>query len=138
MGAEHMTVPKTPAHLAQFRKQAIAAAYFEAQGITRQDMARKLKFDEAKLAHLLKYAEQQRYLSKAPTFLRHNVSDADWHDVRTTFLVEEPFSNLLTGIVPSDLYFEAHMIYGSYQDFVHGAAVCVRQLLRRAKRVGLM
>jgi len=133
-----MTVPKTPAHLAQFRKEAIAAAYFEAQGISRKDVARKLKSGESKLANLLKYAEQKGYLSKAPTFLRHNVSDADWHDVRTAFLVEKPFAGLLTRIVPSDLYFEAHMIYGDYPDFVHGAAVCVRQLLRRARRVGVM
>ena len=131
-----MRVPKTPAALAEFRKKAIAAAYMEAQGVKRSDIAKRLDYGEPGVAILLKYAEREEYLSKTPTFLLHNVSEADWHEVRQRFLIQELFTDSLSKIVPANLYFEAHMIYGGYRDYVHGAAVCVWQLLRHATRVG--
>ena len=133
-----MPTSKNPAASPNYRQMAIAAAYLLAQDKGRIEIMKKLDRGESEIARLLKFAKEMGYLSRAPTFLRHHVNDADWNEVQRRYLVEEPFTHLLEAATPRGLHFEAHMIFGEYGDFIRGAAVCVRQLLRRAKRVGVM
>jgi DNA-binding transcriptional regulator LsrR (DeoR family) len=127
---------KTPTP--QQRYFAIAAAFLLAQGKSRAEIAAKLKRSEPEVAKLIGLAKELGYLSRAPAFLRYHVNNADWREVERHFFGEASFTSALQTLLPPNVPFEAHVMLGNYNEFIHAAAIYVGHLLRLANRLGLM
>jgi DNA-binding transcriptional regulator LsrR (DeoR family) len=129
---EHLT--KNPG----LRYTVIAAAIMFSSGKTRAEIGEKLHRCPPDVTRLIQLAREAGYLSQAPTFLRHKVNEADFIEVQRRFFGEANFTPALKTLVPPGVHFEANVMRGSYSEFIHGAALHVCHLLKRAKRLGLM
>ncbi len=128
-------------HLARnpaLRYLVVAAASLLSSGRSRQEIGDRLKRSQPEVSKLLKLAAAAGYLSPAPTFLRHKVNDADYAAVQRLYFGEADFTAALAVLVPPGVQFAATVVMGNYPEFIHGAAVHVCHLLRRARRLGLM
>lgn len=120
------------------RHYVIAAAFMLSNGKTRKEISEKLNRGLPDVAKLIKLAKEAGFLSRAPTFLRHKVNEADYIEVQRRFFGVANFTSALNTLVPPGVRFEANVMLGSYSEFIHGAAIHVCHLLKRAKRLGLM
>lgn len=136
-----MTTPAPLEHLAKNPAQrylVIAAAIMRSNGRSRKEIGDALDRGLPDVTKFLQLAEAAGYLSPAPTFLRHKVNDADFAEVQRRFFGEADFTLALKALVPPGVQFEAKVMLGSYPEFIHGAAIHVCHLLRRARLLGLM
>ncbi len=116
----------------------IAAAVMLSNGRTRKEISAKLNRCLPEVAKLIKLAKEAGYLSRAPTFLRHKVNEADYIEVQRRFFGEADFTAELKALVPPGVQFDANVMLGTYSEFIHGAALHVCHLLKSAKRLGVM
>jgi len=137
-----MSAPKNPENNPHWHRQAIAAAILCSQGKKPKEIARDLDKSKSEISEFLKFTRQRGYLSGAPALLRHNINDVVWDETMREFFGDADFTADVLKALPKELqnalHFEARVMFGSYVEFIHGAAVHVAHLLEWARKVGVM
>jgi len=121
-----------------YRLLAIAAARLRSEGQTQLQIAKRLRKSQPEVSRMLAYAEAQRFLARAPSFLSQNVNSAELREVERRFFVHEQLREALHGLAPAGLHLNVQVLPEKDEEFAAAAAGCVARLLQRAHLVGVM
>ncbi|HOX55995.1 MAG TPA: hypothetical protein P5205_03055 [Candidatus Paceibacterota bacterium] len=122
---------------AEHRLLAVAAARMRSEGLTQDKIAKRLDKSQPEVSRLVAYAQEHHYLARSPSFLGHNVAEADLKEVDRRWFVPERLRKALVASAPSGQYLDVRVLPDGEEPFSIAAAGCVGQLLRRAKLIGI-
>jgi DNA-binding transcriptional regulator LsrR (DeoR family) len=86
---------------AEHRLLTIAAARMRSEGLTQDKIAKRLDKSQPEVSRLVAYAQEKHFLARSPSFLGHNVAEADLKEVDRRGFVPERLRKALRDRAPA-------------------------------------